>query len=258
MFALGELSFLEKKDIIEKEVYINAQSNANLDTQGRVVFFFGLPGSGKGTQADYLADNYGFFHFDTGKEIQKIVHDPARADDPIIQEHRKVFESGVLNDPTWVRQLIHERVGTLAAEGKSLVFSGSPRTLEEAEDIIPFLASLYGKEHLVPVLIEISEDSAVYRNSHRRICKVCRRAVMWSEDTQHMTQCLACGGELITRGNLDNAETIRNERIPQYLTRTKPVLAFIEKEGYSLLKINGEQSSSQVNSDVVQTLGLYK
>ncbi len=235
---------------------MNIQSDAHSDWKKRVVFCFGLPGSGKSTQADFLADRYGFFHFDTGKEIQKIVHDPAHMNDLVIQEHRRVFESGVLNDPAWVRQLIHERVGNLVTEGKSLVFSGSPRTLEEAEDIVPFLAGLFGKENLLPLLIEISEDVAVYRNSHRRICALCRRAVIWSEETEKWIQCPVCGGELVTRDNLDNAETIRNERIPQYLTRTKPVLEFIEKEGLRLIKINGEQLADQVHTDIVEVLGL--
>ena len=225
-------------------------------SQGRVVFFFGLPGSGKGTQADFLADRYGFFHFDTGKEIQRIVHDPAHANDPVIQEHRKVFESGVLNDPTWVRQLIHDRVGDFATKGTPLVFSGSPRTLEEAEDEIPFLEKLYGKDNLLPVLIEISEDTGVHRNSHRRICEQCRRAIIWMEETKNMTQCPTCGGRLITRGSLDDAEIIRKERIPQYLTRTKPVLEFLEREHIPLIKINGEQSVEKVHTDIMKVLNL--
>ncbi len=35
-----------------------------------IIVFLGPPGSGKGTQAQMLDDEYGFFHFDTGSLLR--------------------------------------------------------------------------------------------------------------------------------------------------------------------------------------------
>ena len=43
----------------------------------KAIIIYGLPGSGKGTQANLLADKLGLIHFDTGKYLERIVHDPA-------------------------------------------------------------------------------------------------------------------------------------------------------------------------------------
>ena len=32
--------------------------------------------SGKGTQADLLSKKFGFYHFDTGKNIEQTINDP--------------------------------------------------------------------------------------------------------------------------------------------------------------------------------------
>lgn len=222
----------------------------------KVIFNFGLPGSGKGTQADLLEERHGFFHFDTGKEIQKTVHDPANKNDPVIQKQRELFDAGTLCEPWWVKEFVKSRIQELAKEGKSLTFSGSPRTLEEAEYLVSFLEDLYGKENIKAVLIDISEESAVFRNSHRRICKDCKKPIEWNEKTKDLKKCSSCGGELITRGDLDKEEIIKNERIPQYNNRTKPVLEFLEKRNIPIIKIDGEQLVENVHKDVAKTLSL--
>lgn len=221
-----------------------------------VVFNFGLPGSGKGTQADLLGERHGFFHFDTGKEIEREVHNPANQNDPVIRKQGELFDAGTLCEPWWVKEFVKKRIEQLVKEGKSLTFSGSPRTLEEAEYLVPFLEDLYGKENIKAVLVDISEDTAVFRNSHRRICKICKKPIEWNEQTKDLKKCPDCGGELITRGDLDKEETIRNERIPQYNSRTKPVLEFLKKRNVPIIKINGEQSVEEVHKDIVKALNL--
>ena len=78
------------------------------------VALFGSPGSGKGTQADLLAERYGLIHLDTGKLIEKAVHDPEKQDDPAIIRERKNFDSGFLTTPEWfVEEIIIREISIL-------------------------------------------------------------------------------------------------------------------------------------------------
>ena len=58
----------------------------------KAIIIYGLPGSGKGTQANLLADKLGLIHFDTGKYLERIVHDPANKKNKIIRRERKNFD----------------------------------------------------------------------------------------------------------------------------------------------------------------------
>ena len=67
------------------------------DLDNRIaVMIFGKPGSGKSTQAYFFVDKFGLNHFDTGKEIEKTVHDPVLANDPVIRREREIFDLGLL------------------------------------------------------------------------------------------------------------------------------------------------------------------
>ncbi|KKP85420.1 MAG: Adenylate kinase, partial [Candidatus Nomurabacteria bacterium GW2011_GWA1_35_8] len=66
------------------------------------VILFGPPGSGKGTQAQLLADKLNLFHFDTGKYIRDILYNPKLKNNAAIKRERRLNESGQLNTSSWV------------------------------------------------------------------------------------------------------------------------------------------------------------
>lgn len=219
-----------------------------------IVFFFGLPGSGKGTQAEKLAERFGFFHFDTGKEIERAVYDPALQNDPVIQRERAIFDSGVLNTPSWVEELVRSRIRELSHGGRSVVFSGSPRTLQEAEGITPLLEELYSKGSLTPIVLNIPAEMSVARNSKRKICKnrACARVVAWNA-AENLTSCMACGG-LLGKRSLDNPDVIR-KRIVEYRARTAPVLDFLRARGIGIIEVDGTPEPEEVHREIAAQLG---
>src|SRR3989338_6557098 len=79
----------------------------------KAVVIFGPPGAGKGTQANLLAWTRGFVHFDTGRHMERVVHDPARQNDPIIARERELWESGKLNTPGWALELVTVETRTI-------------------------------------------------------------------------------------------------------------------------------------------------
>jgi len=216
-----------------------------------VVFLFGPPGAGKGMQADMLAEQFGFAHFDTGRQLERIVHDPNRQSDPVIQRERQLFDNGDLNSPEWVRQMVMEGAENLAREGKSIVFSGSPRTIFEAEGLIPLLERLYGRENLHVFQLIVSPEVSVFRNFHRRVCEN-GHPLLWSVENDALVNCPKCGSPL-KRRSLDTEAAMR-VRLVNYEQRTKPVLEFFKKRGVKIHEIDGEPSPEVVHKAIVSAL----
>ena len=59
------------------------------------IILYGPPGSGKGTQANLLADKLGLIHFDTGKFLESIWYDPKRQKEKLAATYKGVAGSGI-------------------------------------------------------------------------------------------------------------------------------------------------------------------
>ena len=195
------------------------------DIVKKAVLFYGPPGSGKGTQAQFLVDRLGFTHFDTGKFIEAMVHDESLANDPIVKKERKLFFSGKLNTPKWVLEMVKTKIGELKDVSDGLVFSGSPRTEYEAfstkkeKGVLEELISIYGKDNIVAFHIEIPVTESVKRNSLRG------------------------------REGLDDPKIIR-VRCKEYKERTTPIIKGIKQMGIRMYKIDGIGTPKKISASV--------
>ncbi len=212
----------------------------------------GLPGSGKGTQADIVSERFGFFHFDTGKVLEREWYDPAKQNDPIVLRERKNFESGVLNSPDVVNEVVKRHIEEHIKEGRNLVFSGSPRNIEQAEFFFNVFRDLVGLEDVLVFIIDVSEDTSLFRNSHRRVCKKCRTPVQWNDETKDWKACPKCAGELVRR-SLDVPEVI-HERFKEFRRQTEPVYGLMHGLGLEIIHINGELSPNAIADEVRKCL----
>ena len=87
--------------------------------------------------------------------------------------------------------------------------TGSPRTLYEGKRIIPLLKKLYGTKNIKIILIKVSAEESIFRNSHRRICELMRHPILYTKETIKLTRCPLDGSKLIRRKGLDDPETIK-------------------------------------------------
>lgn len=225
-----------------------------------VVILIGPPGSGKGTQAELLAKKLNLFYFETSKIIEERVMGSKKDDFVVVggkryllSHERDLWEKGILNTPVVVSVWVREKFKELANKGKNLVIAGSPRTMPEARDVMPCLENLYGKKHIRIFNIMLSDKESIWRNSHRRVCLVCRHPIPYFEKTKNMKMCPFCGAKLVKRKGLDNQETIK-VRLRQYKTRTKPLFDFFKKRRFMVTEINGEQAIEKVYRDILKAL----
>ncbi|MGA2418247.1 MAG: nucleoside monophosphate kinase [Candidatus Staskawiczbacteria bacterium] len=226
----------------------------------QVIILFGPPGAGKGTQAELLADKLGFHHFESSKVLEafykkenpeKVIE--ADGEKFKIADEIKRWKTGLLNSPKFVVELFSQRIKDLADEGESIVFSGSPRTVYEAEKEIPLFIKLYGLKNIKLVMLELTPETTIFRNSHRKICELIRHSILFNEETEKLTKCPLDGSVLVARKGLDDVETIK-KRLQVFHDETLPVLKVAEKLGLRVNKIDGEQSVADVYKDVLSAI----
>jgi len=163
------------------------------------------------------------------------------------------MNQGALCTPEWVTQIINDKVKELAAQKQDLIFTGSPRTIYEAENEIPYWETFYGQENIHPILINLKPETSVFRNTHRRVCEKCGYPVIYSWETEMWKFCPLCGGKIIDRGVLDDEATIK-VRLEEYENRTKPILAYFQKRGYQVIEVDGEPLPDIVTQNLIEAL----
>ena len=213
----------------------------------KAIIIYGPPGAGKGTQADLMANHFGFVHFDTGKYLESLIYNPEYKNNPTIRRERRFFEDGKLMTPSWVLAMVSKRTKEIARADLGIDFSGSPRTVYEAKKLIPILEKLYGRKNIAFFVIQVSPSVSIKRNSHRLVCSVCESPLLFLPETSKFTvksKCPSCGGSLFKR-TLDKPEIIKR-RIVEYELRTKPIFSEIKRMGYKVNGITGQALPFQV------------
>lgn len=217
------------------------------------VTLFGLPGSGKGTQAALITEKYGLLNFDTGRHLESIWYDPKRQHEPIVKRERAFFEAGKLNTPSFVVAEVLRAIRKTAKSGRGIVFSGSPRTLYEAEREIPLLEKAYGRNRLFLFFLDVDPRDSIERNSHRRICSFCKAILLAKYyPSKNPKFCPLCAAPLYRR-TLDTPTVIK-KRIIEYNERTRPILDFFSKQGLMVVKINGRPAPYEVFREIKKTI----
>lgn len=220
----------------------------------KIFVLIGAPGSGKGTQAELLAKRFNLYHLETSKLGEEKINNPDLVNsDPEVREAKRLYDKGELFPPPWTTKLVLEKVRELTQVNKGVVFSGSPRTIFEAENEFPEFEKIYGKENIHIFEIVLNEEESVRRNSVRKICKANRHPIPATlPEFKNITTCPEDGSEVITR-TLDKPKLIR-ERYQVYLKETKPISDFLKKLGYEVKQIDGEQPIKKVYEDVLKNI----
>ena len=207
----------------------------------KIIVIYGPPGAGKGVQADLTARYFGFIHFDTGKYLESLVHDPAALKSAVVRRQRTLFDTGKLLTTSWVLKVVGFRMKEIAAAGLGLVLSGSPRTVSEAKNLLPVMERLYGRKNMFFFVLWVLPETSIKRNSRRLICSVCGLSLLRVKGTEKFTvenPCPFCGGKLVRR-TLDRPSVIR-DRLVEFNLKTLPVFAAIRKGGYKVMEIKGD------------------
>ena len=225
----------------------------------KVLIVIGSPGAGKGTQANLLSEKLGFFHFSSSRVVGQIIENAQPGSfieiDKVkysFEEQKKIREEGKLWDDIFLTHFVNKKIKELYDEGYGIIFDGTIRTPYEGEHVIPLLKELYGAEAIEVIYIDITEVETVLRNTHRRECELMRHPVLYSKETEKLTQCQIDGSNLVERTD-DDIEVIKI-RLKEFREKTKPLLDIFQKQGLKIHQIDGSPKPITVFESILKVL----
>ena len=221
----------------------------------------GPPGAGKGTQATLLSEKLNLYYLETSKIIEAKVMVSRRGEFITVAqkkyslpEQKKRWLTGLICEPAVVSFWMKEKIRQLVEGGESLLLAGSPRTIEEAKELMPVLTKLYSQQNIKTILLEISAQETIHRNSHRQICELMRHPILYSKENAKLTNCPLDGSKLVRRQGLDDPKTIE-VRLERYREQTLPVVDYLKENGFTIAKVNGSPVPAIVFKNILKALG---
>lgn len=210
------------------------------------LILLGPPGAGKGTQAEFIVENFEVPHISTGDIFRKNIKEGTE----LGIRAKSFIDKGALVPDSLVVEIVEARLKEADCTNGFLL-DGFPRTVFQAEELDKVLEKM-GEDLTAVLNIKVNPELLVARAVGRRICKSCGA-------TYHVTNnpsavegiCDKCGGELYQRSD-DIEETVAN-RINVYMNETSPLIHYYEERG-KLVNIDGEQDIKIVSSDIVNAL----
>ncbi|QHJ69632.1 adenylate kinase [Planococcus halotolerans] len=206
------------------------------------IVLMGLPGAGKGTQADKIVEKYDIPHISTGDMFRAAI----KGETELGLKAKSFMDQGALVPDEVTIGIVRERLSKPdCAEG--FLLDGFPRTVPQAEALESLLADL-GKriEHVVNIQVE--KDELIARLTGRWICKICGTAYHTVFNPPEVPGvCDKDGGELYQRED-DKPETV-TKRLEVNMQQTQPLLDFYGDKGV-LKNINGQQDIQKVFADI--------
>lgn len=200
--------------------------------------FFGAPGSGKGTQARRLMEEYANPQISTGDLLRAAV----AAGTELGAKAKSAMDAGKLVADDIVIGMIRERLQHKDTRF-GFILDGFPRSLAQARALDQMLEQESKPLHQA-ILLDVNFDNLIKRLTGRRTCKVCGHLynIHYSPPKKENV-CDHDGGELVQRAD-DNEDTIRS-RLKVYQEQTEPLIEYYKKQD-KFVAVNGEGKMEEI------------
>ena len=209
------------------------------------IILLGSPGSGKGTQAQFITQRFGIPQISTGDMLRAAV----RAGTPLGLEAKKVMEAGALVSDDIILGLIKERISQDDCINGFLL-DGFPRTIAQAEGL-----KAMGVEITHVVEIEVDDEEIVKRMAGRRVHPASGRSYHVIFNPPKIDGRDDVTGEPLIQREDDKEETVR-KRLQVYHEQTKPLVGYYSAEGQKVkfAKIAGVGDVGQITARLFAVL----
>lgn len=182
--------------------------------------FMGLPGSGKGKQAELLSKRSGFPIFSTGGEFRRI-----SAEDSFVGKRvRETIDAGNLM-PSWFASYLFERSLFDIEEGDGIIFEGVGRKEPEAR-LFDEICTWLGRDYRI-IHSKVSEKSVIERLRKRQLVE----------------------------GRHDDDPSVYQNRLKNFYEHTAPALEFFRSVG-KVVEVDGEPLPDIIAQDIWDKVSL--
>lgn len=203
----------------------------------------GLPGAGKGTQAERIVAEYKIPQISTGDMFRAAIAKETK----LGLEAKTYMDKGELVPDAVTNGIVKERLVEPDTENGFLL-DGYPRTLDQAKELDQMLTDLNKKIDAV-IEIHVPEETLVERLAGRYICRNCGATYhKIFNPTKVEGTCDRCGGHEFYQREDDKPETVKN-RLAVNIKSSEPILSYYKDQGL-LQSIDGDREIDAVFNDV--------
>ncbi len=209
------------------------------------IILLGSPGSGKGTQAQFITEKYGIPQISTGDMLRAAV----REGTSLGIEAKKVMDAGGLVSDDIILGLIKERIAQ-ADCANGFLLDGFPRTIIQAE-------GLDAMGVIIDTVIEIvvEDEDIVKRMAGRRVHLQSGRTYHIEFNPPKVDGIDDVTGEALIQRDDDKEETVR-KRLSVYHEQTKPLVGYYSTGGrVKFSSIAGKGSVDEITAKIFAVLG---
>lgn len=233
---------------LDSDAYRGAMKEATLlrNDHGKtirknIIINLGPSGSGKSTQSQFLAHqtDFNIEHIETSALIKEAFDACVESPEATVEfdgvvysvaRQKKIFYDGELNDMGFVVGLIKNKLALLPASCGGVVFSGSPRRLNEAEALMSLLEEFF--PHACVTVFEF----------------------MLPEETDAALQLMLERARQRKRDEgFDTREMIK-KRLSWYKQEAQPVVCYLERLGYKVFRIDAAKPQEEVSATILNCL----
>lgn len=183
------------------------------------IILSGAPGSGKGTQSDFIVKRYGLQHLSTGDVLRAEI----KTGSELGKQIDALISKGNLVPDEMMYGVIENYIATLPKDCKGTIFDGYPRTVAQAIS----LSQLLQKYQMDAIMIDLLVDE------------------------QLLIQRLIERGKVSGRSD-DTLNTIRH-RIAVYHQQTEPIAHYYLHKG-NYFAVNGNHSMPDVFLQIMRII----
>ncbi|MGB0238277.1 MAG: adenylate kinase [Cycloclasticus sp.] len=182
------------------------------------IILLGGPGSGKGTQSQFITEKFGIPQISTGDMLRAAV----KAQTPLGLEAKKIMDAGGLVSDDIILGLIQDRLAQDDCT-KGFLLDGFPRTIPQATGLADMGIEV---DHVIEIAVD--DEEIVRRMAGRRVHLDSGRTyhLIYNPPKQEGLDDVT-GEALVQRA--DDQENVVRDRLATYHEQTSPLIGFYSK-----------------------------
>lgn len=206
----------------------------------------GLPGAGKGTQAEKIQEEYNIPHISTGDMFRLAI----RTETELGKQAKQYLDEGALVPDEVTNGIVEERLQEDDCE-QGFLLDGFPRTIPQA-DALKQITERLNRQLDYVIHVDVPEEKLLERLTGRRVCPTCGSTYHVLYNPPKQDGVCDKDGSTLTQRDDDTEETVQ-KRLQVNIAQTKPLLDFYEQENI-LITVNGDQSIDAVFAEIKEKL----
>lgn len=214
------------------------------------VILLGAPGAGKGTQAQFIKEEFGIPQISTGDMLRAAIKEGSE----LGVKAKAVIDAGQLVSDDIIIGLVKERLKAPDCE-KGALFDGFPRTIPQADAL-----KEAGVDIDYVVEIDVDDEAIVQRLSGRRVHPASGRIYHIAHNPPKVAGKDDETGEDLVQRDDDTEETVRN-RLKVYHDQTAPLVDYYNGAAIQSLanppkyvKVNGIGDLNDIKTTLLSSL----